>query len=440
MRFAPAILALTLCLAPSSAMAQWQAHGDLGLAVPAGPWQGQSFGLGLAASAGVTAQLGALADLALNLGAVTVSSRDEAVQGVPTRDAGGAAWLALGVRLRPLPRRPDGAARLWIEGSVGGALTGPVVVPAVRAAIGWSFPLGPTEFGPALSWLYLPQTDDLALPGDAHVVSLGVRISLPRNAIHAPPPPLPPPPPPPPPEPRCPASDGAPTVADVNGDGCPDPDRDGDGVADLRDRCPDEPEDRDGFEDEDGCPDPDNDRDEIPDARDRCPNEPEVVNGVDDDDGCPDEGLVELRQGQIVVQERVFFDTDSYRIRARSEAALDAVATLLRRLPPRQPVTIEGHADQRGDDRYNHLLSLLRAGAVQRELVSRGLLLSRFRILGFGRTSPLREGHSPEDLAANRRVQIIVSGVGSVGVAQVPGGWVRVTSDGERHSIPEPPR
>jgi hypothetical protein len=65
-------------------------------------------------------------------------------------------------------------------------------------------------------------------------------------------------------------------------------DRDGDGIADSRDRCPDDPEDRDGFQDEDGCPDPDNDRDGIPDVRDKCPNEPETYNGFQDDDGCPD--------------------------------------------------------------------------------------------------------------------------------------------------------
>ena len=44
-------------------------------------------------------------------------------------------------------------------------------------------------------------------------------------------------------------------------------DRDKDGVFDVNDKCPDEPEDRDGFQDQDGCPDPDNDFDTIPDAR-----------------------------------------------------------------------------------------------------------------------------------------------------------------------------
>jgi hypothetical protein len=66
-------------------------------------------------------------------------------------------------------------------------------------------------------------------------------------------------------------------------------DQDNDGIPDVRDKCPNLPEDRDGFEDEDGCPDYDNDKDGIPDSVDVCPNAPEIHNGYKDDDGCPDE-------------------------------------------------------------------------------------------------------------------------------------------------------
>jgi OmpA-OmpF porin, OOP family len=65
-------------------------------------------------------------------------------------------------------------------------------------------------------------------------------------------------------------------------------DRDGDGIPDDVDRCPDLPEDYDGFQDHDGCPDLDNDDDGIPDALDRCPNEKEDEDGFQDADGCPD--------------------------------------------------------------------------------------------------------------------------------------------------------
>jgi hypothetical protein len=56
----------------------------------------------------------------------------------------------------------------------------------------------------------------------------------------------------------------------------------------LHDKCPDQPEDRDGFQDADGCPDRDNDHDGIPDVKDQCPNDPETFNGYQNADGSPD--------------------------------------------------------------------------------------------------------------------------------------------------------
>jgi len=65
-------------------------------------------------------------------------------------------------------------------------------------------------------------------------------------------------------------------------------DRDKDGIYDVDDKCPDQPEDRDGYQDLDGCPDPDNDADTLLDAQDKCPNDPEDVDQFQDDDGCPE--------------------------------------------------------------------------------------------------------------------------------------------------------
>ncbi|HUS67401.1 MAG TPA: caspase family protein, partial [Kofleriaceae bacterium] len=85
-----------------------------------------------------------------------------------------------------------------------------------------------------------------------------------------------------------PAGPAAPITEPVPPPEEPRSDRDGDGNADPTDACPDDPEDTDGFEDEDGCPDPDNDQDGIPDVDDLCPNEPEDRDSYEDDDGCPD--------------------------------------------------------------------------------------------------------------------------------------------------------
>lgn len=72
-------------------------------------------------------------------------------------------------------------------------------------------------------------------------------------------------------------------------DGCPDdPDSDGDGIVDSKDTCPIDPEDLDQYLDVDGCPDLDNDADAILDASDKCPLEPEDPDSFENEDGCPE--------------------------------------------------------------------------------------------------------------------------------------------------------
>ncbi|MBN1129908.1 MAG: OmpA family protein [Chitinispirillaceae bacterium] len=70
--------------------------------------------------------------------------------------------------------------------------------------------------------------------------------------------------------------------------GCPVIDKDGDGIPDDRDKCTAAPEDKDGFQDDDGCPDPDNDGDGILDVDDKCPLIAEDLDGFEDNDGCPE--------------------------------------------------------------------------------------------------------------------------------------------------------
>ncbi|MCP3169439.1 OmpA family protein [Myxococcus qinghaiensis] len=94
--------------------------------------------------------------------------------------------------------------------------------------------------------------------------------------------------------------------------GCPD--KDGDGVNDGQDKCPDEPEDKDGFQDEDGCPDLDNDADGLADAQDKCPNEA----GPPENSGCADK------------------DTDNDGVVDRLDACVDAPGTKEERGCPKQ--------------------------------------------------------------------------------------------------------
>lgn len=65
-------------------------------------------------------------------------------------------------------------------------------------------------------------------------------------------------------------------------------DYDGDGILGDTDKCIDDPEDLDGFEDADGCPEADNDKDGIPDDEDQCRDQAEDKDGIADTDGCPE--------------------------------------------------------------------------------------------------------------------------------------------------------
>ncbi len=188
-------------------------------------------------------------------------------------------------------------------------------------------------------------------------------------------------------------------------DGCPDPDNDSDGILDTDDLCPNDPEDRDNFEDQDGCPDPDNDQDRILDRDDSCVNEPETYNGTEDEDGCPDTGSVIIEENSIVILEKIYFETDSAEILARSFPIIDAVAATLVGNPHITLVEVQGHADERSSDEYNIRLTRDRAAAVVEALVQRGVARDRLRSAGYGERCPLDPRHNQEAWERNRRVE-----------------------------------
>lgn len=187
-----------------------------------------------------------------------------------------------------------------------------------------------------------------------------------------------------------------------------DGDRDGDGVPDERDECPDQAEDPDGFEDEDGCPEADNDADGVLDADDRCPNEPETPNGIADEDGCPD--LIRVEGTRITTFETVQFQTGSDVIREESHPMLTEVAEVLR-VNPSMRIRVEGHTDSAGDDQLNLELSQRRADSVRRFLVEHGASEGQVTAVGHGESRPIASNDTPAGRARNRRVEFhIVTG------------------------------
>ncbi len=191
-------------------------------------------------------------------------------------------------------------------------------------------------------------------------------------------------------------------------DGCPDPDNDGDGIPDIVDQCPNEAETKNGYQDDDGCPEPDEDQDGFPDDLDECPKEPETVNGIDDDDGCPDDGMVRVSQNRILLGRRIFFRTNMARIKTKSKQVLEQLANLIKAHPEYSLISIEGHADERGGEKFNYKLSLRRAAQVRRYLVHLGVHKDRLVIKGWGEAHPWAEGEDKEAKAKNRRVELVI--------------------------------
>ncbi|QQR91169.1 MAG: OmpA family protein [Myxococcales bacterium] len=183
-------------------------------------------------------------------------------------------------------------------------------------------------------------------------------------------------------------------------------DRDGDGIRNEDDKCPDEAEDEDGFQDWDGCPDLDNDQDGFLDGDDECPMAPESKNGFLDEDGCPD--YVKLEGGRIVTFQPVYFTSNSDNVQERSRDMMDEIANIMK-ANPEMTMRVEGHADSVGRADHNLKLSQKRADTVKRYLVEEGDIdASRIQSKGYGERKPIASNQTQQGRAENRRVEFHV--------------------------------
>jgi OOP family OmpA-OmpF porin len=207
-------------------------------------------------------------------------------------------------------------------------------------------------------------------------------------------------------------------------DGCPDLDNDKDGIPDAQDKCPNEAEDKDGFQDADGCPDLDNDQDGIPDAQDKCPNEAETMNGFQDADGCPDVVPEKLKKFSGAI-EGITFTLGSADLAPASFKILDqAIAVLVEFKDVK--LEIQGHTDDAPmkSKKFadNTALSQARADSVKAYFVKKGVDESRLVSKGYGDSSPVVDPKglkgAPLNTARgkNRRVEfkLISSGLGHI--------------------------
>ncbi len=101
----------------------------------------------------------------------------------------------------------------------------------------------------------------------------------------------------------------------------------------------------------------------------------------------------------------VYFDYDSFVIKADAQAQIEAHARFIKAAPSRK-VVIEGHTDERGGREYNLALGQKRAEAVRRSLGLLGVSDAQVEAVSFGKEKPAMQGMTEEAFAQNRRAEI----------------------------------
>ena len=153
--------------------------------------------------------------------------------------------------------------------------------------------------------------------------------------------------------------------------------------------------------------DPDSDGDGVPDSRDKCPNTP--LGAIVDARGC------------WIAAYGNFFDFDKSDLKEQYLPHIKRIADVLKAHPDLN-VVLDGHTDDVGTPEYNMKLGERRALAVRDALVGYGVEEDRLKYASYGETMPIADNSTDEGRALNRRVEINVWQPGAVKSEPAPEG------------------
>ena len=113
----------------------------------------------------------------------------------------------------------------------------------------------------------------------------------------------------------------------------------------------------------------------------------------------------DLKQGQVLRIEKLYFETDSSKITQNSYAELDEIYNFLR---SNSEISIEvgGHTNSNCDTKFCNELSEKRAQAVAYYLIGKGIEGKRLKYKGYGKAKPLASNSTPSGRKRNQRVEI----------------------------------
>lgn len=120
--------------------------------------------------------------------------------------------------------------------------------------------------------------------------------------------------------------------------------------------------------------------------------------------------MQKIAEGNVMVLNNIFYETDKYELQPSSFPELDQLVTFLTNNPG-ITVEISGHTDDIGSADYNLELSERRAESVVNYLVSKGIDAKRLTYKGFGESAPVAPNDTEDGRAKNRRTEIKITGV-----------------------------
>ena len=117
---------------------------------------------------------------------------------------------------------------------------------------------------------------------------------------------------------------------------------------------------------------------------------------------------VEVTADAIVINDKILFEVDKAIIRSESFDLMNEITAVIKENPRIKKISIEGHTDDDGSNKYNKKLSQKRADSVMAYLVEHGVEAERLVAKGFGEDVPLVPNDSDENKEKNRRVEFII--------------------------------
>jgi len=110
----------------------------------------------------------------------------------------------------------------------------------------------------------------------------------------------------------------------------------------------------------------------------------------------------------VLGENAVRFDTSKSTLTAAAKANLDKLVPVFNQYPDTN-IQIFGYTDSTGSPEFNLKLSEQRAISVEKYLESKGLNMSRFKMVGMGIADPIATNETPEGRSQNRRVEFAIT-------------------------------